>query len=96
MSEVVERVALALWVAYGQPGPYALYADVMRKMAHAAIGAMREPTYAMACAPGERGLAVASQNPDGTWGEHIVVHSGAAEAAWTMMIDAALSGETKS
>jgi len=82
MSEMIERMAQALWAARDKPEPYATHADVLRREARAVVAAMREPTAAMIQAGGnavyaEGGPATAASDDQ-------------AAAAWRAMIDAAL------
>lgn len=86
MSEMIEKVALAI---YGEVALKGVGDDVRKTMmgvARAAVEAMREPTQAMQAA----GEAAGGKAYEWT-GDSIVFH---AANSWPAMIDAALQDET--
>ena len=92
MSEMIERVAKAIWEAKGSSQDVEA---AFHEMARAAIAAMREPTKHM-LAKGETAVDNNIDSTSDTEGSYDIINRmGAAAGSWRAMIDAALAESSR-
>ncbi len=85
MSDTIDRMALAIWKANGEPDVFDTYAEELCVAARAALEALREPTEAMI----ERGSQIAVAADFDITGAYRVVGT-VSRDVWRAMVDEAL------